>query len=232
MLFWKHLLLNLLQYYFWILVQLSSLPWVYYKTPCTLTVQVQRGWVGFALFPLQLFGSIGDDASLGQDFCLFVCLSDKLYLQDNINHLDFPAPKFVAGILNILVFFFLNSVFKAGNAGSDTAGHFAAFSCFAFRKAETQATPKTPGSGHHLFPSNIWNINRLERGWSCVGWTNLRQEPPPPRKKGKAAANVRSSRHTRRCVTPVSCLHFSIDLWGSSFPDPPPSGGGTSTWCE
>lgn len=232
MLFWKHLLLNLLQYYFWIPVQLSSLHWVFYKTSRTLTAWVQRGRVVFAHFPLQLFCSIGDDASLGQDFFWF--LRDELYLQDNINHLDFPAPKFLAGILNILgwVFFLLNSIFKARNAGSDTAEDFAAFSRFAFRKAETQATPKPSGSGHHLFPSNIWNINRLGQDWSCVGWTNLRQEPPPTRKKGKAAANVRSSRRTHRCVTPVSCLHFSIDLWGSSFPDPPPSGGGTSTQCE
>lgn len=103
---------------------------------------------------------------------------------------------------------------------------------FALGKAERQAAPKTPGSGHHLFPSNIWNIKRLERDWSRVGWTNLRREPPPAREEGRAAANVRSSSRARRCVTPVSCLHFSIDLWGSSFPDPPPSGGGTSTRCE
>lgn len=52
--------------------------------------------------------------------------------------MDFPAPKFLAGILNILGWFvfwvfrdffslFLNSIFKARNAGSDTAGDFAAF---------------------------------------------------------------------------------------------------------
>lgn len=106
MLFWKHLLLNLLQYYFWIPVQLSSLPRVFYETARTLAARAQRGRVVFARFPLQLFCSVGDDASLGQNsfFLLFFFgLRDELYLQDDINHLDFPAPKFLAGIVNILV---------------------------------------------------------------------------------------------------------------------------------
>lgn len=72
--------------------------------PRTLTARLQRGWAGFAHFPLQLFCSIGDDASLGQDVeVFFFSLRDELDLQNNINHLDFPAPKFLADILNALV---------------------------------------------------------------------------------------------------------------------------------
>lgn len=67
--------------------------------------------------------------------------------------------------------------------------------------------PRSTGPAQHLLPSSTQGCWEPHSGY-----------PTSPGAKS----------HAQRCGTPVPCLHFSIDLWGSSFPDPPPPGGGTS----